>query len=120
MSDALSSSIQNDFASTFAAAVDAQVSELPSVDSNLVQKAALGGLMQSILDVFKQLGASALGHLPEIKAAALNIYDTKVAPIQILPAQYAAFEAIIDAGGRALVEKAIDAIAAALATPTTT
>lgn len=115
--------MSNEFEATFAAAVDQTLTQVDSsgdaIASSLAQKAALGGLMDSIFAIFKQLGAQALERLPELKAAALHVYDTKIAPIQILPPQYAALEALVDAGGRMLVEKGIDALAAALSTPTT-
>lgn len=94
--------------------------EFAAVPNQLKAQAATSSLIQSILSIFKLLGAQAVQHIPEIKAAALAVYDTRIAPINILPTQFAALEPIIDMGGRVLIVNVIDALAAALVTVTPT
>lgn len=104
----------------FEAVLAESVSFLSSPQAANVPEAVLAvkatsNLLDTVLEIIKTLGTQAAVYLPQIKAAALAVYDSQIAPIDIafIPNNV---EPFVDEMLRSALEKGLDALIAALPT----
>lgn len=102
-----------DFQSAFAESVSfLDAPQAADVPQALLAVKATSNLLDTLLEIAKALGANLQQYLPQIKLAALAVYDSKIAPLNI-PFVPDNVEPVVDGLLRSAIERGIDLLIAA-------